>query len=390
MGLIRLFLAFAVLMSHADAFDINIIPGQVAVQAFFIISGFYMALILAQKYKECSVFVFYTNRLLRLFPAYLFMLFVSLGLLYALDVGIFIYIDKFKKVFTNGLFMAVSYLWANIAVMGQEILFLLGIDTANYSFYWAPNGTASAKAWNYVLIPQAWSLSMELYFYLLAPFILRLRIRWVILLFTLSLCLRLLIVSKGPEYDLFLRRCFPAELCLFLLGSLSYFVFTIFGGCKNKYPLGLSSWAMVLAVLVFYNEINEKFSLALLAFTMFLSMPFIFNLTKDSRIDRFFGNISYPIYIVHFLIVAIFEEYFEEQYFEDKYPLFMLLVAVFAASLVVYYAIEAPIDRWRQRRVGLLPYKSWADDSVEKNMPLRKNTAKTTIRKDADGPWETF
>jgi peptidoglycan/LPS O-acetylase OafA/YrhL len=72
------------------------------------------------------------------------------------------------------------------------------------------------------------------------------------------------------------------------------------------------------------------------------------------RFDRFLGNISYPIYIVHFLIVAIFEEYFEEEYFEEKYPLFMLLVVVFCASLVVYYAIEAPIDRWRQRRVKFL------------------------------------
>jgi len=349
MGLIRLSLAFAVLMSHADACDFNIIPGQVAVQAFFIISGFYMSLILEQKYEKCRIFVFYTNRLLRLFPTYLFMLFVSFGVLYVLDVGIFIYIDKLKKVFTHGVFMAVSYLWANIAVLGQEMLFLLGIDTANYSFYWAPNGMASVKAWNYVLIPQAWSLSMELYFYVLAPFILRRGMYWVVVGFVLSLGLRLFIVSKGPEYDLFLRRFFPAELCLFLIGSFSYFVFTRIKEYKRKYSLGLTCWIILLAVLVSYNEINEKFSLALLAFTMFLSMPFIFNLTKDSRFDRFLGSISYPIYIVHFLIVAIFEEYFEEEY-----PFFLLLLVVFSASLVVFCAIEAPIDRWRQGRVRLM------------------------------------
>ncbi len=350
MGSIRLFLAFAVLMSHADAFDINIIPGQVAVQAFFMISGFYMSLILAQKYEKCSVFVFYTNRLLRLFPTYLFMLLLSFGVLYALDVGIFIYIGKFEKVFTHGVFMAVSYLWANTAVLGQEMLFLLGIDTANYSFYWAPNGTASVKAWSYVLIPQAWSLSMELYFYMLAPFILRRGMYCVGGIFVLSLVLRLFIVSKGPEYDLFLRRFFPAELCLFLIGYFSYFLFTRIKEYKRKYSLGLICWITLLAVLVFHNEINEKLSLALLAFTMFLSMPFIFNLAKDSRLDRFLGNISYPIYIVHFLIIAIFEEYFEEQYFEEEYALFMLLL-VFSASIVIYYGVEAPIDRWRQRRV---------------------------------------
>ncbi|MHA2428144.1 MAG: hypothetical protein ACXADB_08990 [Candidatus Hermodarchaeia archaeon] len=52
MGSIRLFLAFAVLMSHAGVCDIEIIPGHVAVQTFFIISGFYMSLILAQKYGD--------------------------------------------------------------------------------------------------------------------------------------------------------------------------------------------------------------------------------------------------------------------------------------------------------------------------------------------------
>jgi peptidoglycan/LPS O-acetylase OafA/YrhL len=310
-------------------------------------------MILAHKYEKCSVMVFYTNRLLRLFPAYLFMLFVSFGVLYALDVGIFVYIDRFEKVFTHGVFMAVSYLWTNIAVLGQEMLFLLGIDTANYSFYWAPNGTASVKAWNYVLIPQAWSLSMELYFYMLAPFILRRGMYWVVVGFVLSLGLRLFIVSKGPEYDLFLRRFFPAELCLFLVGSISYFLFTRIKEYRRKYSLGLTCWVTLLVVLVFYNKKKKKFSLALLPFTILLSMPFIFNLTKDSRFDRFLGNISYPIYIVHFLIVVIFEEYFEEQYFEEKYLLFMLLL-VFSASLVVYYAIEAPIDHWRQRRVRFL------------------------------------
>jgi peptidoglycan/LPS O-acetylase OafA/YrhL len=48
-------------------------------------------------------------------------------------------------------------------------------------------------------------------------------------------------------------------------------------------------------------------------------------------------------------MVAVFEEYFEEEY-----PFFLLLLAVFSASLIVYYGIEAPIDRWRQRRVRFL------------------------------------
>ena len=318
MGSIRLFLAYAVLMSHAGVCDFEIITGHVAVQVFFIISGFYMSLILSQKYNNCRVSDFYINRLLRLFPTYLAVLLVSLGVLFVFDVGIFTGIDRFEKVFMHSPFMALSYFWTNIAIIGQEILFLLGIDADNYSFYWDSNGLASLKGYYYVLVPQAWSLSMELYFYMLAPFILRLRVYWIGFIFVLSLGLRLFIISNGPEHDLLARKCIPAELCLFLVGSFSYFLFTRIKEYRKKYSLGLICWITLLTVLVFYNEINEKFSLALLAFTAFLSMPFIFNLTKDSRFDRFLGNISYPIYIVHFLIVAIFEEYFEEQYFEEE------------------------------------------------------------------------
>ena len=88
MGSIRLFLACAVLVSHATSLEISILPGHVAVQVFFIISGFYMSLILRNKYKTETI-LFYTNRLFRLFPAYLFVLFLSLAALFSCDVPAF-------------------------------------------------------------------------------------------------------------------------------------------------------------------------------------------------------------------------------------------------------------------------------------------------------------
>jgi len=45
-----------------------------AVEAFFIVSGFYMSLILTQKYGDKGLWLFYSNRLLRLYPLYLSML----------------------------------------------------------------------------------------------------------------------------------------------------------------------------------------------------------------------------------------------------------------------------------------------------------------------------
>jgi peptidoglycan/LPS O-acetylase OafA/YrhL len=77
MGLIRVLLALAVVDFHAVRFasaphflNLPWVNGGVAVQSFFVISGFYMALILSGKYAGRGVFVFYRARFLRLYPAY--------------------------------------------------------------------------------------------------------------------------------------------------------------------------------------------------------------------------------------------------------------------------------------------------------------------------------
>jgi peptidoglycan/LPS O-acetylase OafA/YrhL len=344
MGSIRLFLACAVLATHATPLDMEVLPGPVAVQVFFIISGFYMSLILKEKYSAHTK-LFYTNRLLRLFPTYLLVLVLSLMALLLFDVGIYTRLDKLERVFSHGVIMAGAYVWSNVAVLGQEILFLLGIDTGDCSFYWAVDGRAPAKAWSHVLVPQAWSLSMELCFYFLAPFVLCRGLHWVGGLFLLSLGLRLFLVSKGPEYDLLLRRCFPAELCLFLLG---YFGYALFAKIKDlPKGFGLVLWLGLLAVLLLFNTITEKYAFTVVALSTTVAIPFIFNATKENRVDRFLGDLSYPFYIVHFLIVAFFDEYFEE------YPFWPLLTTVLAASLILYYAVDEPVARWRERRVSV-------------------------------------
>jgi peptidoglycan/LPS O-acetylase OafA/YrhL len=41
----------------------------------------------------------------------------------------------------------------------------------------------------------------------------------------------------------------------------------------------------------------------ILYFVMFfISLPFIFKFTKDSRVDRYIGELSYPIYISHIFV----------------------------------------------------------------------------------------
>lgn len=325
----------------------NIMPGRVAVQLFFVISGFYMSMILTEKYLGKSILLFYSNRLLRLFPAYMAVILISLGILFFLDIGIFTSRQKIIRAFDSGPWVAATIVWANLGIIGQEILYLLKIDHSTSTFCWFLNTAGSEQAWTFLLVPQAWSLSMELSFYLLAPYIMHLSTRRVAIVLLMSVALRLFIELKGPEYDLLARRFFLAELCFFLTGVISYRLMNkVKESGKKRRTAGIVSLAVIVYAIFFYGTIDYPGSLGLLTLIAFLSIPFIFLLTKDSIFDRFFGKISYPIYIVHFLIVAVFEESLEE------YSMFSLMAVVLFAALLVHFFIEKPIDKWRQSRVA--------------------------------------
>src|SRR5258707_7705774 len=76
MGVIRLLLALSVVEFHSTRafgnpgiWPVDLPNGIVAVQAFYVISGFYMALVLSTKYAG-EPWRFYRARALRLLPIY--------------------------------------------------------------------------------------------------------------------------------------------------------------------------------------------------------------------------------------------------------------------------------------------------------------------------------
>ncbi len=78
MGTLRFILALSVAYGHL-AVPLSFPTADVAVQSFFVISGFYMALVLNEKYGAGSYWLFVSNRLLRLWPTYFVVLILSLG-----------------------------------------------------------------------------------------------------------------------------------------------------------------------------------------------------------------------------------------------------------------------------------------------------------------------
>src|ERR1700752_1939218 len=83
MGILRFMLALAVAAGHAGSFfGANIspgVPGSHAVQTFYIISGFLIALILSGKYADTPQgnWIFYSNRAAKIYVPYLAILAVT-------------------------------------------------------------------------------------------------------------------------------------------------------------------------------------------------------------------------------------------------------------------------------------------------------------------------
>src|ERR1700759_2448929 len=133
MGLIRILLALAVVAGHCGAvWKFYMVGGKVAVQSFFIISGFYMSLILNEKYigKNKSYKLFISNRLLRLYPVYWAVL--TCTLLTCIGIAIVSkghYLTKFDGyMHVQPNFFSFGYMiLTNIFIFGQDVVMFMGI-----------------------------------------------------------------------------------------------------------------------------------------------------------------------------------------------------------------------------------------------------------------------
>jgi peptidoglycan/LPS O-acetylase OafA/YrhL len=80
----------------------------------------------------------------------------------------------------------------------------------------------------------------------------------------------------------------------------------------------------------------------------FLGLPWLFAATRTQRIDRLLGELSYPVYICHVLIIWVVGT----GVFAVGRGRFLLVVAlVLLAAAVLYRFVDEPIDRLRHARL---------------------------------------
>ncbi|MCR5875181.1 acyltransferase [Phenylobacterium sp. J426] len=353
MGALRLLLAVSVVLNHAQGFfRVQLAGGVAAVEAFFMISGFVMALVLSTKYDPVADRgVFYSNRLLRIFIPY-FAVLAFAGL-----VGILAYFMRstgpFALIEANDPdFAALGLLiLTQITIVGQELFLFLTM--ADGSLQWS-GAKPDLGVVDMLLIPPVWSISLELMFYAVAPWLVRLRSRWLLALIAASLLLRVAFVSAGLKDDPWSYRFFPLELCFFIGGMVSYRIYAQ-GLIPERLhrPLGL---ALLLAVFafqpaaVFVESLGAPRAVAGWAFysLALVCLPALFAWTKSNARDAFLGNFSYAVYLVHWPILILIDSVAPG--IDGNVRAAVAVLASLAMAFAITELIEKPVDRWRQRR----------------------------------------
>jgi peptidoglycan/LPS O-acetylase OafA/YrhL len=205
------------------------------------------------------------------------------------------------------------------------------------------------------LVPQAWSLSVELTFYLCAPFILKNRA-------ILYSCLALSLIARGAAMmsgfglaDPWSYRFFPFELSLFLFGALAHQILLprverLCGAVPRLESVAVAVLLLIIAAFPLdgdYYLLKKSFLLLVLT----LALPFLFLFQKHNSWDRTIGELSYPIYICHWLMILILKYGLKMLHLELPAPPLSTL-SVIALSVMFSVGLNSivadPVDRLRK------------------------------------------
>jgi peptidoglycan/LPS O-acetylase OafA/YrhL len=351
MGYLRTYLALCVVAAHSSLiFPWPVHGGNQAVQIFFIISGFYMAMILSGKYKSTKSF--YISRWLRIFGPYYMVLvaIVAFSILWGLLTNNFLTLTRFASnpLAHNGLAGFLFATVSNLTLFGQDWLLFLRHDRGESFQFTSQFNASTSPLWRYLVIPQCWSIGIEETFYLLAPFINRLRTSWLFVLLTSSVAARLYTYYLGFRFDPWTHRFFPFEAGLFLMGMLGWRLYTKLN--LDKFPK-CRRYGLVLPILVLSLAVHAKLipivAEATGGYGALLSYPFwafiivfLFAYFRDHKVDRFIGELSYPIYLIHFTVALTLESFF-------RLPGVPTALTVIVLAVLFHVFVLKRYERWR-------------------------------------------
>lgn len=332
---LRAIAVLTVLLFHINA---SILPGGfIGVDIFFVISGFLISSIILNK-KSSGTFNFkdfYIGRIKRIMPAYLFFLIVIFV------VGTFIFFSH------DIFFLRDNIFWA---VLFNSNNYLATLDT-----YFGASSNENPML-------HTWTLSIEMQFYFLLPFLLffikRKYLTLVIiiitvLLFGYSYYNSTFLSNKHEMYFSLLARI--PEFLFGTIIALNQRYFTI----KKKAVSNILSIIGVIIIIMSAVLINQKANFPGLLVVLPCLGASLLILTKDSFFNKkvlsnkyfvHIGEISYSFYLWHWGIIALV------RYYNDSYQLriYEIIFVVIATYLISYFSYKYIENYFRGMSIGLL------------------------------------
>jgi len=309
---LRALAILAILVFHIDP---RFAGGFIGVDIFFVISGFLITGIIWKELQQntFTFSMFYLKRVRRLFPALFVMLFVA----YA--------------------FIIVFGLNTEIEMFGKSALSSL-YYISNIFFYSQNDYFASDLKLNPLL--HTWSLSVEEQFYLFFPLFLYWVYRkkqnthyYLLGLLFVSFILSEYLLATDASASFFLS---PSRFWQFLVGSLlAIYGHKITLSAKQASYLSIVGFLFIAYSLYAFSEhtafpgvfaLIPTLGTAALVLSGFNNNSYSYRLLS-SAVPRFFGNISYSLYLWHWPIIVFYKITIAPSFVkEDKVIVFLLSV----------------------------------------------------------------
>jgi len=319
--------------------------GSFAVDVFIMLSGFVIALVVINKQESYRLYL--KRRFLRIVPAYIFWLIIS------------IFIAKISL-----------DLLLTFPVTHQKIEQRIGLFDLFYSSYWQhilahitlTHGVIqdnTLKGTAYTIMGQAWSLTLEMQFYLIAPLLIYLLTKKSNYFIFVSLTLMFIepIFIKIWGHKSFIL----ANISLFNVGMLSYYILHNWIN-KNVTSKNAFLYFCIMSVVIILNKTIDASTLNALPLLIWFSaiaaelgmhlkiINSIYKYIFESKVMQLLGKISYSMYCSH--MVFLYSIAYIANLYVDKLMYFSLIVLILpllctvVVSCLSYKYIEAPFIKF--------------------------------------------
>lgn len=239
---------------------------------------------------------------------------------------------------------------ANSTFLGSDWLMFLKWENSNLHFGSWDNSELPLN--HMLLIPQSWSIGIEITFYLLAPMLCKAKSSTISILGIALLVGRFLGIFLGLKQAPWAYPFFIFELLMFLIGILIYRSQI---NRRDSFKIGLNIvYPFLISVYVSFPDLIAK-----LNFNRFwqIVIPIVITCIIimfgiENVWDKKFGELSYPFYICHILVITSFSGVIHTLSIEKlNNPLLAILIALFLTILFSFLLIQLvkPTEKIRDK-----------------------------------------